>query len=155
MPAGLAASVSALEPRELFLFDFGWKFTFGHGSDPSIDLGFGIGQSDFTKTGECSKAGFDDSHWRALDLPHDWAVEPSFVHDDAGSGDNQLRSHGYPGNCRCSLYKINIVWFESNGAFIRVAADDPAPFPVNSQSLLLPGCVDVQSSTFHGTRVNS
>ena len=75
----------------------GWKFTFGNGSDPSKDLGFGYGQSDFSKTGDfkVSKAGYDDSKWRMLDLPHDWAVEFPFEHDDSGTGDSQLRSHGY------------------------------------------------------------
>ncbi len=88
---------AALGPRERLLFDFGWKFTFGHGSDPTKDLGFGFGQSDFAKTGEFkfSKGGFDDSQWRRLNLPHDWAVELPFVRDDAGSGDGPLRSHGY------------------------------------------------------------
>src|SRR6185437_2720913 len=87
----------AIAPREQLLFDFGWKFTFGHGTDPSKDLGFGFGQSDFSKTGDFkfAKAGFDDSRWRSLDLPHDWAVELPFEHDDGGSGDSQLRSHGY------------------------------------------------------------
>ncbi|MGZ3306348.1 MAG: sugar-binding domain-containing protein, partial [Asticcacaulis sp.] len=88
---------SALAPRERLLFDFGWKFTFGHGSDPAKDLGFGFGQADFSKTGlfAFARTGYDDSHWRSLNLPHDWAVELPFVHDDAGTGDNQLRSHGY------------------------------------------------------------
>ena len=87
----------ALAPREQLLFDFGWKFTFGNGVDPSKDLGFGFGQSDFSKTGDFkfAKAGFDDSKWRALDLPHDWAVELPFEHDDSGNGDSGLRSHGY------------------------------------------------------------
>ena len=87
----------AMAPREQLLFDFGWKFTFGHSTDPSKDLGFGFGQSDFSKTGDfkIAKAGFDDSKWRSLDLPHDWAVELPFEHDDSGSGDSQLRSHGY------------------------------------------------------------
>ena len=96
-PQGSAEAALALAPREQLLFDFGWKFTFGHGTDPSKDLGFGFGQSDFSKTGDfkLAKAGFDDSGWRALDLPHDWAVELPFVHDDSGNGDSQLRSHGY------------------------------------------------------------
>lgn len=83
--------------REQLLFDFGWKFTFGHGTDPSKDLGFGYGQADFAKTGDFTfaKIGFDDAQWRTLDLPHDWAVELPFVHDDSGTGDSQLRSHGY------------------------------------------------------------
>jgi beta-galactosidase len=90
-------SDAAVAPREHLLFDFGWKFTFGNGIDPSRDLGFGFGQSDFSKTGDFifAKVGFDDSAWRNVDLPHDWAVELPFVHDDAGAGDAQLRSHGY------------------------------------------------------------
>lgn len=83
--------------RETLLFDFGWRFKFGHGTDPAKDLGFGLGQADFSKTGDFkpAKAGFDDSSWRALDLPHDWAVELPFEHDDNGGGDSQLQSHGY------------------------------------------------------------
>jgi beta-galactosidase len=86
-----AEALAAIAPREQLLFDFGWKFTFGHGSDPARDLGFGDGQGDFAKTGEFefSKAKFDDSKWRALNLPHDWAVELPFVRDDV------QMSHGY------------------------------------------------------------
>jgi beta-galactosidase len=95
---GHTGAVPAVAPREQLLFDFGWKFTFGHGTDPLKDLGFGFGQGDFAKTGDFkfAKADFDDSRWRRLDLPHDWAVELPFVHDDAGIGDDvPLRSHGY------------------------------------------------------------
>ena len=96
-PDGSAEAVPAVAPREQLLFDFGWRFTFGNATDPSKDLGFGFGQSDFSKTGDFkfAKAGSDDSAWRALDLPHDWAVELPFVHDDGGNGDSPLRSHGY------------------------------------------------------------
>jgi beta-galactosidase len=87
----------AIAPREQLLFDFGWKFRFGHGTDPSQDLGFGYGQDTFSKTGafDFAKPGFDDADWRSLRLPHDWAVELPFVHDDSGMGDDSLRSHGY------------------------------------------------------------
>src|SRR5450755_3047240 len=90
-------TLPSITPREQLLFDFDWKFCFGHGTDPAQDLGFSFGQSDFSKTGDFkfAKAGFDVSKWRALDLPHDWGVELPFVHDDAGSGDAQIRSHGY------------------------------------------------------------
>jgi len=86
-----AEALAALPPREQLLFDFGWKFQFGHGSDPARDLGFGNSQGDFAKTGdfEFSKAKFDDSKWRALNLPHDWAVELPFVRDEVQS------SHGF------------------------------------------------------------
>jgi len=81
----------ALLPRERLLFDFGWKFFQGHGSDPARDLGFGMGQGDFAKSGEFwfSTQKFDDSKWRDLNLPHDWAVELPFVRDE------EQNSHGY------------------------------------------------------------
>src|SRR6202161_2653148 len=79
-----AEALGAMAPREHLLFDFGWKFFQGHGSDPRRDLGFGMGQGDFAKTGEFKFAleKFDDSQWRPLNLPHDWAVELPFVRDD-------------------------------------------------------------------------
>src|SRR5579871_324207 len=94
---------AAIAPREHLQFDFGWRFKFGHGSDPAKDLGFGFGQEDFAKTGDFrfARPGFDDSNWRALNLPHDWAVELPFVHDDeqdlshGDDPDYKLMSHGY------------------------------------------------------------
>jgi beta-galactosidase len=88
---GRASAEVALAPREQLLFDFGWKFQFGHGTDPARDLGFGNSQGDFAKTGDFAFARekFDDSKWRTLNLPHDWAVELPFVRDDV------QMSHGY------------------------------------------------------------
>nr|WP_315382330.1 beta-galactosidase GalA [uncultured Sphingomonas sp.] len=97
-PADPAVARGAgLAPREVLPFDTGWRFALGHGSDPAKDFDFGYGQSDFAKTGDFKLAttDFDDSDWRALDLPHDWAVELPFVHDDRGNGDANSRSHGY------------------------------------------------------------
>ena len=77
---GAAEALAAVAPREHLLFDFGWKFIFGNEDDPARDLNFGFSQSDFAKTGDFdfAKAKFDDSKWRSLDLPHDWAVELPF-----------------------------------------------------------------------------
>ena len=63
----------------------------GNSVDPAHDLGFGNGQGDFAKTGEFdfAKGKFDDSKWRSVNLPHDWAVELPFVHDDVQN------SHGF------------------------------------------------------------
>ena len=71
--------------RERLLLDFGWRFHFGHADDPSKDFGFGSGMTgNFQKTGNflpaCTIA-FDDSDWRSVDLPHDWAVELPFQND--------------------------------------------------------------------------
>ena len=89
--AASGEALAAVAPREHLLFDFGWKFFQGHGSDPRRDLGFGMGQGDFAKTGEFKFAleKFDDSQWRPLNLPHDWAVELPFVRDEEQQG------HGY------------------------------------------------------------
>ena len=86
-----AETSAAVAPRERLLLDFGWKFFQGHASDPRRDLGFGMGQGDFAKSGdfEFASAKFDDSKWRSLNLPHDWAVELPFVRDD------ELESHGF------------------------------------------------------------
>ncbi|HTZ83599.1 MAG TPA: beta-galactosidase GalA [Candidatus Acidoferrales bacterium] len=86
-----AEASSAVAPRERLLLDFGWKFMFGNGEDPRRDLGFGMGQGDFSKSGdfEFATAKLDDSKWRSLNLPHDWAVELPFVWDE------EQQSHGY------------------------------------------------------------
>ncbi|MBZ5561995.1 MAG: beta-galactosidase, partial [Acidobacteriia bacterium] len=77
--------------RERLLLDFGWRFHFGHATDPTKDFGYD-GQGLFSKTGGMfrpSKPRFDDSNWRAVDLPHDWAVELPFKHD------RKLADHGF------------------------------------------------------------
>jgi beta-galactosidase len=85
------AALAAVALREKLLADFGWKFKLGNADVPAKDLYFGEDQGDFAKTGDFkfAKAGFDDSSWRSLNLPHDWAVELPFVWDD------DLKSHGY------------------------------------------------------------
>ena len=71
--------------RERSLLDFGWRFHFGNANDAAKDFGFGSGRTgNFQKTGNFLPAGaiaFDDSDWRSLDLPHDWAVELPFEND--------------------------------------------------------------------------
>ncbi len=69
--------------RERLLLDFGWRFHLGHAADPEKDFGFGGQDREliFAKTGGFPKAtqlDFDDSNWRTIDLPHDWAVELPF-----------------------------------------------------------------------------
>lgn len=67
-------------------FDDGWTFAFGHANDIRKDFGFGKKRM-FAKQGPdaavVTKYDFDDSGWRSLTLPHDWAVELPFVKNDA------------------------------------------------------------------------
>jgi beta-galactosidase len=85
------AAGSVVGPRERLLMDFGWKFFQGNGQDPAKDLGLSRGQGDFAKSGDFGFAmeKFDDSKWRTLNLPHDWAVELPFVDD------RELEGHGF------------------------------------------------------------
>ncbi len=69
--------------REQLLLDFGWRFHLGHAADPEKDFGFGAQDREliFAKTGgfpQATQLDFDDSNWRTIDLPHDWAVELPF-----------------------------------------------------------------------------
>lgn len=72
-------------PREKLPFDLGWRFHFGHASDPAKDFGFGGGDGGaFAKTGELfdpARHDFDDSGWQPIDLPHDFVVALPFVDD--------------------------------------------------------------------------
>ena len=87
--APVFAQVAATEAktlRERLLLDYGWRFALGNATDPDKDFGFGK----LRREGTFAKAGrvdgpaaprFDDSAWRKVDLPHDWAVELPFVND--------------------------------------------------------------------------
>ena len=105
MPVGVAAGRGEFESppaplpdaavavaRERLLLDFNWRFHLGHADDPAQDFGFGHGE-EFAKTGAFmlgpSRPTFDDSAWKRVDLPHDWAVELPFENAD------ELYNQGY------------------------------------------------------------
>ena len=83
---GLAGSPAAppgpiAAGRELISLDDGWRFALGHAADPAKDFDFGAAYS-YAKTdgwGGAVRPNFNDAAWRAVDLPHDWAVELPFV----------------------------------------------------------------------------
>jgi beta-galactosidase len=69
--------------RERLLLDFGWRFHFGHATEAAKDFDF---RGNFSKTGNfgaVSTLPFDDSDWKPVDLPHDWAIELPFQNDPA------------------------------------------------------------------------
>jgi beta-galactosidase len=90
----LSAFAGTNLPHEKLLMDLGWRFAFGNETGPAKDFDPTPASEMFnylTKSGNArgaAKPDFDDSGWRKLDLPHDWAVEAPF--DERGSG-----SHGY------------------------------------------------------------
>ena len=87
VPSGEAEAQTAAPPsaplRERLLLDFGWRFHFGNADDVAQDFNF---RGNFSKTGNfgpVATALFDDSDWKRIDLPHDWAIELPFQNDPA------------------------------------------------------------------------
>ncbi|MBI3137680.1 MAG: glycosyl hydrolase 53 family protein [Sphingobacteriales bacterium] len=80
--------------RQQVNFDRGWSFSFGHAADPARDYNYSIANI-FSKSGAAPATAidprYDDSHWRKLDLPHDWAVELPFVRKE----NFDVMAHGY------------------------------------------------------------
>ena len=67
-------------PRERLLLDPGWRFCRG---EPALPEETGVKPDHFPNAGTHVASGaahpdYDDSAWRSVDLPHDWAVEGSF-----------------------------------------------------------------------------
>ena len=94
VPVG-AAEPSA--PRERLLLDFGWRFHLGD------DWGTG---EDLAKAGASTgpaRRDFADAGWRALDLPHDWAIELPF--DPKADGSHGFKPVG-PG-----FSQNNVGWY--------------------------------------------
>jgi beta-galactosidase len=80
--------------RKKIRFDHDWKFHFGHAALPEKDFNYGIANI-FSKSGGAAATAidprFNDSAWRTVQLPHDWAVELPFVK----SNNADVMMHGY------------------------------------------------------------
>jgi beta-galactosidase len=97
--------------RECLLLDPGWKFHLGDAASIGGDFNYGRAVL-FAKSGEAGGAvdpAFDDSSWRTLDLPHDWAVEQDFVKVD----DEDVMAHGYKPIGR-QFPKTTIGWYRKS-----------------------------------------
>ncbi len=83
-----------LPVRQQISIDTGWRFHLGHAADPSKDFNYSI-VNIYAKSGKAEDCAigrkFDDSEWRKINLPHDWAVELPFVKSD----NPDVVSHGF------------------------------------------------------------
>lgn len=81
-------------PRKHISLDDDWRFHFGHAADPSKDFNYSVATI-FSKSGGAARTAieprFNDSSWRKLDIPHDWAVELPFVNVK----NFDVMAHGY------------------------------------------------------------
>ncbi len=94
--------------RENLLLDFGWRFHLGDATSAEGDFGFGL-EAAFAKAGAAGGAArfdFNDTTWRTVDLPHDWAVELDFVHVNNKS----VHDHGFKPIGRL-FPKTTIGWY--------------------------------------------
>jgi beta-galactosidase len=112
-----AVTLAADSPRERLLMDSNWLFSLGHATDVAKDFDHATGEFSYlAKTGFGSGASaqkFDDSGWRELNLPHDWAVELPFC--ERGS-----KSHGYKAIAR-NFPENSVGWYRK--AFTVPASD--------------------------------
>ena len=80
--------------RQRNSIDDGWRFHLGHAADASKDFNYSI-STILAKSGNAAgtaiDAGFNDSSWQTVQLPHDWAVQLPF----ANSPNEDVMSHGY------------------------------------------------------------
>ena len=92
--SGFSFCYGQVSSRKKTNIDDDWKFHFGNASDPSKDFNFGV-TTIFAKSGggpgTVIGGHFNDSTWRTLNLPHDWAVELPFVNVQ----DAKVMVHGY------------------------------------------------------------
>ncbi|MGM9486593.1 beta-galactosidase GalA [Ideonella sp. YS5] len=72
--------------RERLSLDSGWLFHLGDVAAPAIKgHGMSYGSAKAGNAGGAAANDFDDSSWRRLDLPHDWAVEGPFDKNENAS----------------------------------------------------------------------
>ncbi|KHL24758.1 beta-galactosidase [Croceibacterium mercuriale] len=117
-----------------------WRFHLGHAADMEADFGWGRNQRTFAKAGaataDAAQPGFDDSDWRQVRVPHDWAVELPFAPPAEPAPENTadaVAAHGFKAIGRAhpansiGWYRIALpieasdrdraVWLEFDGVF--------------------------------------
>ena len=112
-------SFAQQQGRRRLLFNGDWKFQLGHAADVSKDFNYGLANI-FSKSGKAEKTAiavkFNDSLWRKVQLPHDWAVGLPFSDKD----NDDLKDHGY--HSIGGMFPENSVgWYRKQ---FKVAASD-------------------------------
>ena len=112
--------------RKQINMDEGWKFHFGNAADPAKDFNYSVATI-FSKSGGAARTAidsrFNDSTWRIVDLPHDWAVELPFVQVN----DFSVESHGYK-PVGGSFPETSIGWYRKH--FTVATADSGTRFQI-------------------------
>ncbi len=89
-----ATAHQTLQAQTQISLDNGWKFHLGNAANAEKDFNYSIANV-FAKSGAGSATPidpkFNDSSWRSLNVPHDWAVELPF----SNSPNFDVESHGF------------------------------------------------------------
>lgn len=87
-------AASTINGREQLSLNKGWRFFQGDIAFPEIKgHGMSYGNAKAGKSWGAAAPDFDDSEWRILNLPHDWAVEQPF--DSTANLSQGYRKRGY------------------------------------------------------------
>jgi len=117
-------SVNAQSLRKKVSFDDGWKFSLGHSANPKKDFNYGI-STIFSKAGDAGKTAvankFNDSSWKTINLPHDWAVALPFYQ----SSRKEVVDHGFKA-IGSDFPENNIGWYRKT--FTMTPADSGAKY---------------------------
>jgi beta-galactosidase len=126
---GAKAKPAPSPGREVILLDDNWRFALGQAADPAKDFGFGTSASyaNATSWRGAPQVRFNDSGWRPVDLPHDWAIELPFVNAPLSE---TLLDHGFKPLGR-GFPETSIGWYrkrftipkEDDGRRIRIDFD--------------------------------
>ncbi|GGH06839.1 beta-galactosidase GalA [Mucilaginibacter phyllosphaerae] len=90
----LSTAFAQQNGRKRESFNEGWKFHLGHAADATKDFNYGL-VNIFAKSGKTDSTAiapaFNDTGWKSLQLPHDWAIELPFENRD----NENLKDHGF------------------------------------------------------------
>lgn len=107
--------------REKLLMDYGWSFKMGNIPLPDYNYNW---MDDYY--GGVFTAAFNDSMWRKVDLPHDWAVELPFVYkntETATSHGYKPVGDGYPETSKAIYRKVFTIPKTDDGKRISIKFD--------------------------------
>jgi beta-galactosidase len=105
----LGSRLSAATPREHLSLDAAWRFHLGDDWPGALRL------DKAGSSGGPASAKFNDTTWRAVDLPHDWAIELPF--DSSADGSHGFKALG------ANFPKNSVAWYRHTFVVAKEDAD--------------------------------
>ena len=115
--------------REKIRLDEGWKFAYGHATDPQKDFGCGTEYFNYlTKANSIHNEGpyspkFDDKDWQEVRVPHDWVTTLPYASEASHSHGYKTVGYKYPETSVGWYRKIIYIPEEDFGKHIALQFD--------------------------------